>query len=66
MLCPADFEPCCDDLCYGGGCLRNGMAMYYHCACGALVSVDDSDECCCPMNYDEDDNLPFSMGPDHE
>lgn len=24
MICPKDLKPCCDDLCYGGGCLAMG------------------------------------------
>lgn len=49
MLCPKDMKPCCDDLCYGGGCIdMGGAAMYKRCyGCGALVSDDDMEECTC-------------------
>ena len=32
MLCPKDGEPCCDDLCYGGGCIQmDGYPMIRLC-----------------------------------
>lgn len=53
-LCPKDFRPCCDDLCYGGGCIYTGEALYERCTgCGNLVSDDDHDECTC--EYEDDD-----------
>ena len=24
QVCPIDLRPCCDDICYGAGCLRGG------------------------------------------
>lgn len=44
MLCPADLKPCCDDLCYGGGCLLNGEEMIPPCAkCGRPCLTDDGE-----------------------
>lgn len=57
MYCPVDFKPCCDDLCYGGGCIRaNGEPMYYPCpGCHKLISDDDTDMCRCdPCDEFED------------
>ena len=56
MLCPKNLAPCCDDLCYGGGCIEmNGAAMYERCGgCGALISDDDVEECTC-----EDDRYDY-------
>lgn len=51
MICPATRKGCCDDLCYGGGCLRmHGESMLIRCdGCGHLVAADGSDneECTC-------------------
>ena len=48
MFCPKDGKTCCDDLCYGGGCLQmDGAPMLYKCECGALVSDDDHMDCTC-------------------
>lgn len=49
MLCPRDFKPCIDDLCYGGGCIESdGAAMYTRCpGCHALISDDDTYGCTC-------------------
>lgn len=53
MLCPVDLGGCCDDLCLGSGCLRNGLPMVYKCHCGAYVSDDDMSECMCdPDDYE--------------
>lgn len=42
-MCPVDGKPCCDDLCYGGECLRGGGEMWHLCnACGKYH--DDADE----------------------
>lgn len=31
-LCPANGRPCCDDLCYGGGCMKmDGYPMLERC-----------------------------------
>ena len=59
MICPKDFKPCCDDLCYGGGCiLMDGAAMYEECpGCGKLISENDHDNCICePDDYDYSDD----------
>lgn len=56
-ICPKDLKPCCDDICYGSGCmLLPGVSMLTHCSgCGQLVSVDGSDdwECECEDDYNE-------------
>lgn len=55
-ICPKTFKGCCDDLCYGGGCLLlHGAAMYSHCiGCNQLISDDDTDACTCDYDYYED------------
>ena len=66
-LCPKDFKPCCDDLCYGGGCIYTGEALYERClGCGNLVSDDDHEECTCEYEDDFfDASLPIdSAHPD--
>ena len=58
MICPKDGKPCCDDLCYGGGCLElEGAPMLYRCpGCGVLISDEDDLDCTCePYDYWEDD-----------
>lgn len=49
MYCPKDFQPCCDDLCYGSGCLEmDGLPMYEKCpGCGKFISEEDTDSCEC-------------------
>ena len=58
-LCPKDFKPCCDDVCYGAGCiLMGGMPMYQRCqGCGEYVAIDgsDNDDCVCEPDYEEFD-----------
>jgi hypothetical protein len=60
-ICPADMKPCCDDLCYGGGCMRlGGESMLERCAggCGGLVATDGSDnhDCRCdPVEYEDEE-----------
>lgn len=52
MICPKDGKPCCDDLCYGGGCLYGGGPNFPLCpACGS--TVDDLGEC--PLCDDDTD-----------
>lgn len=54
-LCPKDWKPCCDDLCYGAGCLRTGQPMYERCSgCGNYVAIDWSDDDDCTCDYDDD------------
>lgn len=60
-ICPVDFKPCCDDICYGAGCLRTRGAesILTRCdGCGCLVSMDGSSnvfECECEAEPLEDD-----------
>jgi hypothetical protein len=46
-LCPVDGKGCCDDLCYGGGCIRGGGEMLHFChICEQYHDDEDSfDEC---------------------
>ena len=48
-ICPKDMKPCCDDLCYGGGCLAlGGYPMLHECSmCGQLVDEENGGECAC-------------------
>ncbi len=51
MICPKDFEPCCDSICRSSGCLHlDGAPLYEKCACGALVSAEDRKDCTCDMD----------------
>lgn len=48
MYCPADGSACCDDLCYGGGCIETGEPMLVRCLgaeCGALIDDTGFDFC---------------------
>lgn len=55
MYCPKDLQTCMDDLCYGGGCLLTGGAMYHKCdGCGQLISDDDNEMCACDPFYEDD------------
>ena len=67
-ICPVDQKPCCDDLCYGGECLRGGGEMWFKCAsCGKYhadedlygICTGDPDEFPC----DEDEHQPQSCEP---
>ena len=62
MICPKDMRVCCDDLCYGGGCLAmDGAPKLYKCdGCGAWISDDDMMDCQCEPDYFEGD--PGSVG----
>jgi hypothetical protein len=57
-LCPVSGTPCCDDLCYGGGCLESGeerLPMLHKCgACGYHHSDEDE----CDVEYDEELEMP--------
>jgi hypothetical protein len=54
-ICPKDFKPCMDDLCYAGNCILMGIATLSKCSrCGQIVGEDI--ECDCPPEGgDEDD-----------
>jgi hypothetical protein len=55
MICPRDGKPCCDDLCYGGGCLRmDGYPMLSVCTfCGGLIDneIHECSTCTCDDEY---------------
>lgn len=51
--CPVDLTNCCDDLCYGGGCLKGGGEMLDFCQlCKQWHSPEDEFDIC---TYDDDD-----------
>lgn len=53
-ICPATLRGCCDDLCYGSGCLKGCGEVMFPCpGCGKPVSDDDSELCTC--DYSDDD-----------
>lgn len=56
-LCPIDGKGCCDDLCYGGGCIRGGGGMLHFChICEQYHDDEDSfDECDGDYEDDEED-----------
>lgn len=55
MLCPKDEKPCCDDLCYSGGCLLTGTGMLESCGvCGGQVDTDMPELSTCECS-DEDE-----------
>lgn len=57
MYCPKDLRPCCDDLCYGGGCFAGAGPMLTKCqGCGAFISDEDSTDCTCELYGYEDDH----------
>ena len=64
VICPKDMQPCCDDLCYGGGCLMmDGAPMLHKClGCNAWISDDDTMDCVCEPEYFEDDPVGGSAG----
>ena len=58
-ICPKNFRPCIDDLCYAGDCLAlPGVPPLTHCGgCGELVGLDGSDpldSCECPLGDGDD------------
>ena len=67
-ICPKTMTGCCDDLCYGGGCLKMpGVMPMTQCAgCGQLVSIDgmdELDECECDQQVNWDERYPDDYGP---
>jgi len=46
-VCPIDFEPCCDDICHGAGCIRSeGEEMVEICRfCHEPILEDYGCEC---------------------
>lgn len=64
-LCPKDFKPCIDDVCYGAGCMRmGGYPMYTQCnGCGQPVAMDGSDDDFCTCEPDDDyyEDDPFEV-----
>lgn len=56
-ICPATFQGCIDDLCYGSGCLAMpGEPMLERCrGCGAYVAADGSDNENCECDPTESD-----------
>ena len=57
--CPVDREPCCDDLCRGGGCMRNhGEEMLDKCTVCGKFSNGDTIFCDCDEDYAYPDDAP--------
>ena len=62
-ICLATLKGCCDDICYGSGCLKlDGEPMLERCrgGCGALVAIDgsDSEDCECePEEWDDEKEI---------
>lgn len=58
-ICPKDLKPCCDDICYGAGCIRiignPSMLVKCHGGCGGLIAMDGSDTYDCTCDRDDDD-----------
>ena len=60
MYCPKDLKGCCDDLCYGSGCMQmDGAPMLNACAdCGKPVICEDGEDSgfmICDACYDSQD-----------
>ena len=59
MYCPKDLKGCCDDLCYGGGCIEGAGPMLNACAdCGKPVICEDGEDSgfmICDACYDAQD-----------
>lgn len=55
MLCPKTGAGCCDDLCYGAGCLEmGGYAMLAICDfCGGTIDEEIPDCGTCTCNDDD-------------
>jgi len=56
-LCPKDGKPCCDDLCYAGGCLMmDGYHMLEVCdACGGTIDEVQPECGTCRCDYCDDE-----------
>lgn len=53
-LCPVDGKGCCDDLCYGGGCVRmDGYPMLQVCPI-CKGTIDEQDPLCGTCTCDDD------------
>lgn len=55
-ICPKDGKACCDDLCYGGGCMQMpGAAMLETCdVCGGTIDSDVPECSTCTCDRDDD------------
>lgn len=63
-ICPKDLRPCCDDLCYSGGCIQmDGYPMLQQChVCGGLVDEENPDLATCKCDWGDDyDDEPFEQ-----
>ena len=45
MICSRDGKPCCDDLCYGGGCIRGGVGLHHCTVCNTVYCDDEGCAC---------------------
>ena len=59
MLCPKDLKPCCDDLCYGGGCIEmDGYPMLTVCyKCGGAIDKEIPECSTCSCDYDDEEDF---------
>jgi hypothetical protein len=57
QVCPVDGKGCCDDLCYGGGCLRmEGYPMLVVCDfCHGLIDEEMPELSTCACDGASDD-----------
>lgn len=61
-ICPFDMKSCCDDLCYGGGCIHlpEFQPLRPCSGCGELIGIHggDADDCTCePVDDDDGDDV---------
>lgn len=59
MICPKDMQPCCDDLCAGGGCLAMGgyepLTICQHCHGLIDNEIPECSTCTCDDDCGDDD-----------
>lgn len=56
-ICPKDFKPCIDDVCYGAGCMKSPYheSVLLPCdGCGGLMEADEGHYCEDCLYEDED------------
>ena len=72
MLCPKTLKPCCDDLCYGSGCLATGSEMIPTCGkCGGPMMTDDCEPdnsglICEDCAYPDGDEYDYQTAPENQ